>query len=177
MRCGFGMQIKAVEQVVHAVNTKIPLMPPARKDSITLGFGHWPIPGNWNDGGYPYMDNEQDVINNMKIVTDFTEQIALPLLESLTDVREIDRRVNREGENFWIDDERKQFHLGGYFYLRRRIIAKLSGRKDYDEFIDKLYNIIDDANKSQDKEPFDRTDLNVSLNYCVQLLKDVKPLY
>ena len=177
MRFGYGMRLNSIEKIASDINQKIPFSPPLGKNEPSLVFDHNMFHGIKTDGGFPYMENEQDVINNMKIVTDFTEKTALPLLQLFTDVREIDKRINGEGENFWRDSWQKPFGLTEPFSIRRRILAKLSGRKDYEEFIEKLYNLIDENLQKEGKEKFDRTNLNNATNYCVHLLKDVKPLY
>ena len=92
------------------------------------------------------------------------------------DLREIDKRINGEGENFWIDDWKKPFNLAGIYNIRRLIIARLSGRKDYDEFIQKIKDIVN-ARAKKNGRTIDWSDTSINFIYTLEYLKNIKPLY
>lgn len=177
LRFGFGKRIGVVEEVMTKINEVIPFSnPPYKKDSHTLGFGYNSYYGINQDGLPDYMKTEQDINNNVQKVIDFTEKMALPFLAQLNDLREIDKLINGEGENFWDDDWKKTFNLAGRFYLRRLIIAKLSGRKDYNDFIENHLQKIEKLFEEKNKK-LDRNDLSNEFVYCIHLLKNITPLY
>ncbi len=181
LRFGFGKRIGVVEDIMAEINKAVPFTnPPYDKKTTTLGFGYNSYNGLNKDGCFGYMETEQHVKDNVKKVIDFTEQHALPLLEKFNDLREIDKRINGEGENFWATTSTvggiKPFNLGGRFVFRRIIIAKLSGRDDYEEFIQKIK---DNANKiaKENNRVIDWNDLSLGVPYTIEYLKNIKPLY
>ena len=171
---GIGKRIEEVEEIMVKINEKIPFSnPPYTRDENTL---YLLDKGNsLNREDKSYCTTEEDIVYNLNKIYDYLDNYALPLLESFNDLREIDKLINGEGENFWEDDWKKPFNLAGRFYLRRLIIAKLSGRKDYNEFIENHITKIEKLSKEQG-EKFDRNDLTDELVYCIHLLKTVEPL-
>jgi hypothetical protein len=177
LRFGFGKRIDAVEDIMAKINEQIPFTnPPYRKDSNTLGFSYNTYHGINKDGCFDFMESEENVKENVKKIIDFTENKALPFLEKLDDLRKIDKLINGTGDNSWESDWQKPFNFAGRFYLRRIIIARLSGRSDYDEFIESLLQKIERQSKEAD-EHFDRNDLSDELVYCIHILKNTEPLY
>jgi len=178
LRFGFGKRLNVVEELVSKVNEHVPLKNPSlSKDDTTFGFGYNSYNKINKDGCFEYMRTEEDVIKNVKLIIDFSEKEAFPFLEKLGDLREVDRLINGEEENWWETDWKKPFHLG-YFYLRRMIIAKLSGRNDFDNLVDKVYRTIENES-AKNGYPFeyDRNDLTKKIPATVHILKDVESLY
>lgn len=113
-----------------------------------------------------------DAIEHIKM---YIDEIGIPMLNKYEDIREIDKEIN--GENLWEhDDFQKPFYLGGNFAVKRLIIAKLSGRKDYEQFIERIFNKIE-VNYTKEGLVYDRTDLSNVIAYTVNLLKNVNAIY
>lgn len=177
LRFGFGKRIGSVEEILKEVDQVTPLPPPTlKKDSPSLGFSYNSYIGSNNDGCFGYMENEEQVKENVDKIIEFTENEALPFLEKLNDIREIDKRINREGENFWQTDENKPFNLAGRFVYRRVIIAKLSGKEDYEDFIEKIKKIAD-ARATVNGNIIDWSDNSIAFVFLLKYLKNVRPHY
>lgn len=115
------------------------------------------------------------ITDAIALVKLYVDEIGIPMLNRYEDIREIDKEIN--GVNFWErDDFQKPFYLGGNFAVKRLIIAKLSGRKDYEQFIEHLFNKIE-TNYTKNGIVYDRNDLNNIIAYTVNFLKIVEPLY
>ena len=179
LRFGFGKRIGAVEDIMARINEKVPFTNPSyKKNTTTLGFGYNSYNGLNKDGCFGYMETEEQVKENVEKVIDFTEYHALPLLNKFNDLREIDKLINGEGDNFWENDWKKPFNLAGRFNVRRLIIAKLSGHKNFDELVDKVYKSIEEES-TKNGYPFvyDRNDLTAEIPYTVHFLENIKSLY
>jgi hypothetical protein len=106
-----------------------------------------------------------------------SEEVVFPLLSRFEDLREIDKVINNL-DDLWYDDWMKPFDLGGNFYVKRFIIAKLSGNPRYEELADRVFDMIDKKMEEQGRdERADRVSLNKPIPYTVHFLKDIKPLY
>lgn len=173
---GLGKRIEAVEAVMKKIESKTPFDLPLKSDDTTLNILDKGDSLKREDKSY--CTSEEDVIYNLGKIFNYLDEHALPLLEKFNDLREIDNLINGEGEKFWDSDWKKPFNLAGRFDTRRLITAKLSGRKDFDELIDKVYESIE-AESAKNGYPFtyDRTDLTKKLPYTIHLLKNVKSLY
>ncbi|MBC8884043.1 hypothetical protein H9X57_14025 [Flavobacterium piscinae] len=118
LRFGFGKRISVVEEVITKINEVIPFSnPPYKKDANTLGFGYNSYYGINQDGLPDYMETEQDVKNIVEKIIDFTEKEALPFLEKLNDLSEIDKLINGDDKNFWNSTDKNTFNLGGAIFL------------------------------------------------------------
>jgi len=171
---GLGKYIDSIENIMRKINQNTELNPPLDKDCLTLY-----LTDKDKSNLKQKMSEcrvEQHIINSLNPIFDYLNHHALPTLEKFNDLREIDKLINGEANNYWETDWHKPFNLAGYFYLRRLIIAKLSGRKDYTEFIEKEIEEIE-REAVEANETFDRNDLSDELAYCIHLLKDVDPLY
>ena len=176
LRFGFGKRVNVVEELVSKVNEQVPLKNPSlSKDDTTFGFGYNSYNQINKDGCFEYMRTEEDVIKNVKLIIDFSEKEAFPFLEKLGDLREVDRLINGEEENWWETDWQKPFHLG-YFYLRRMIIARLSGRKDFPQFIEKLKSY-SEGKAAENGRTIDWNDHSNNTPLAMHLLESVDPLY
>ncbi len=177
LRFGFGKRIGAIEDIMAQINEKVPFTNPSyKKNTTTLGFGYNSYNGLNKDGCFGYMETEEQVKENVEKVIDFTEYHALPLLNKFNDLREIDKLINGEGDNFWHTDWKKPFNLAGRFNVRRLIIAKLSGRKDYEEFIQKIKDNVN-RRAEENNRTIDWNDTNIGFIYTLEYLKNVNPLY
>jgi len=181
LRFGFGKRIGTVEDIVAEINEKILFTnPPYTKNETTLGFSYNTYNSINKDGCFGYMETEQQVKTNVEKVIEFTENHALPLLNKFNDLSEIDNRINGEEANFWNATHRNPFNLAGanLFDVRRLIIAKLSGRKGFDELVDRVYKSIE-KESTNNGYPFvyDRNDLTKKIPMTVKVLEDVEPFF
>lgn len=172
---GIGKRIEAVEEIMVKVNEKIPLSnPPYQKDEPTL---YLLDKGNsLKREDKSYCTTEEDVVYNLNKIYDYLDNQALPLLEKFNDLREIDRLINGEGENFWEIDWKKPFNLAGRFVYRRVIIARLSGRNDYNEFIEKIKDIANQRAK-ENNNVIDWSDKTIPMIYLLEYLDNIEPIY
>lgn len=177
LRFGFGKRIGAIEDIMTQINEKIPFgNPKYQKNSTSLGFSYNSFHGIYKDGSFDFMENEQQVKENVEKIIDFSESEAFPFLKKLDDLRELDRSINGQGENFWETDWKKPFNLAGRFVFRRLIIAKLNGRDDYEEFVQKIQNIANER-ASKNKKVLDWDNLSLPVPYTLHFLKNVESLY
>lgn len=129
-----------------------------------------------------HKDTEQGVIESTNILMNFIENELLPAYDLFDDIREIDKRINGEGENFWEDDigTSKPFNLGGRFFERRLIIAKLCNNLKFDMIADRYFTYLEKAMEKQTGQPyhFDRNDLSLPVPATIKYLKEnVSPIY
>ena len=80
-------------------------------------------------------------------------------------------------DNFWDLVTPIGYSLGGYEKLTRLIVAKLSGNPNYEEVVNRSYELLDRIRAAKGLEPYDRHDLTKPIPYTVHLLKDIQPLY
>ena len=117
------------------------------------------------------------VLNFSNIIKNYLDKVGFKKLQKYKDLREIDRLINSFND-FWEDDWGKPYQLGGNFYFRRVVIARLSGNKRWLEVVERNYDAIDKKLEEQgDKERVDRKDTTKPLPYLVELLKNTTPLY
>lgn len=125
-------------------------------------------------------DNELGVMESTKILMDFIENELLPAYDLFDDLRELDKRVNGEGENFWESDSGnfRPFSFP-HFYLKRLIIGRLcKSEKGFVELTDKIYKMIDKNCEELKLPPFDRNDTSIEINMAINYLKEnVSPIY
>ena len=125
------------------------------------------------------LDKEEGVITSSEIILDFMEHQAMPVYNLFEDLREIDKRINGEGENYWDNDWKKEFTLAHYFDIRRLIIAKLVGNVRFDEIVDRSIKYIETETEKNTGKPYvyDRSDLSDGIPFAVHFLKNIKCIY
>lgn len=174
---GFGKRLDVVEDIVSQVNQILPFTnPPLQEGTTTFGFGYNSYNGINKDGCFDYMKTEADIEENVGKIIEFTEQEALPFLERLRDLRDVDAMINGNGEDWWETDWKKPFGLGGYFYVRRLIIARLSGRSDYEDFINRM-KAYSEGRMAEQGKTIDWHDHSNHVPLAMHLLESVAPLY
>lgn len=109
-----------------------------QKDTHTFGF--WEGIKN-----YPTKRLLEDVTDlnslekNLETIKRHTILNAFPMFEQLENIHWVDSQINGVGVNFWTNDDGKPFSLGGYFNVRRIVIAKLAkSAEEYKIFIEKI---------------------------------------
>jgi hypothetical protein len=159
-------------------NTKsgLPIDIPIDEDSISMAFTYDTTGLYAPDMVFPECFNEIDIKKECESICDFMENKAFPLLNKTDDLRAIDKIVNQE--NFWETDWLMPFNLGNNFHLKRLIIARLSGNLNFEEIIEKNYNVLEKLSRdSGDNFIFNRNDLSRDIPFAVEYLKKTEPLY
>lgn len=126
-------------------------------------------------------DKEEGVIKSSDIILNYYKE-AITLFDLFDDLREIDKRINGEGENFWESDTSsfKPFSFGSYFFERRLIIAWLCGNSNFEKIADSAFKYIEKSMSKHMDRPFhfDRDDLTLNIPATIKHLKEnVSPLY
>lgn len=128
-----------------------------------------------------HKDDERGVETSSHILMNFIEHELLPVYDLFDDIREIDKRINGEGKNFWEDDfgTSKPFNLGGFFFIRRIIIGRLcKSEEGFNQLVEKIYAMIDRNCIKLNLPPFDRKDMSIETNITIKYLKEnVSPIY
>ena len=149
---------------------------PDIKDLYTMASGYENIHKIKTGTYLPQMQTEADVKLSVDMIIDFLTKDGFPLLDKSNDLREIDKAIN--GDDFWITDSNMPFNLGGNFYVKRLIIAKLAGNPKYDEVVRKNYEGLADQIKSEGNSfEVNQTDLSLPIPFTVEYLKNVPSLY
>lgn len=176
VRYAVRKRIDAVEDITKKINEDITLSPPINKDTVTIAFSEATFRGLSTDSYMPEMLNEQDVIKSIEILTKFLKQEAFPFLDKINDLRELDKIIN--GDDFWNDDWKKPFNLGGNFSIKRLVIAKLANNPNSQNMVKREYDYIDSCLEKQgDVERINRTDLQFPIPFTVEYLNSVEPMY
>lgn len=111
-----------------------------RKDNLTYAFSPTKI---INDKNKREIKKEIDVVEAVNAIKDFTEKYAFALFDFLDNLKKVDAEINGEGENFWLDDNKKSFGMNR-FDVRRIVIAKLAKTpEEYKAFTEMLMAIED----------------------------------
>lgn len=177
IRYSFFKRINIIEDIALEVfkRTKV-ISNPVDKNSLSLAFGYGGLVlGKYVDTYLPECSSENDIINCVADIIDFSKNHALPLIEKANNLKFLDNEIN--GENFWETDWQKKFNLGGNFDIKRLIIAKLADNPNFEEVVDKNYKAIEKASE-ESGYPFtyNRNDLSMPVPCVLEILKDVKPL-
>ena len=171
VRFGFVMwkRIDEVETILEKMHKCGIIDTELTTDSPTLSLRH-----NHVDLKLISVGTEQELIGGFKKIITYITKEALPVLNSFNDLRNIDKIVNGEGENFWEDDSgHKPFTLAHFFYVRRLIIARLCKNDiEYSKCIEKVYEQVDNRLRKVNQEPFDRLDAEHELNKIIAFITE-----
>jgi hypothetical protein len=174
---GACIYIYIIEKILNEINEKFSLKFRITDETKTLYYsGENYLTKQLQLGEVNGKENEQGVIESTKIIIEHIENEVLPAFDLFDDIREIDKRINGEGENW---GEQKDFSLGYYEAVRRFIIARLcKSEEDFEEFCNKRYQEIDENLAKINKPKFNRNDKNEWVNLTIIYLKEnVEPLY
>ncbi|MBL7744128.1 MAG: hypothetical protein JNN00_11685 [Chitinophagaceae bacterium] len=174
---GCNKRHEAIIAILKSLEEKgVILSPPISRHTITIGFRYETLNGLNFVGYLPEMETEVDVKKCVDKMLDFLHNIAFPLLDKFNDLREIDMLIN--GEQPWTTDYRMPYALGGNFYEKRLIIAKLSGNPNFQSLIDFCYDSLEQLSaKSGHPFTYNRNDMTKPLPALIKLLQGVKSLY
>ena len=178
---GFGVSkiIKPIEDVTKEINKHVQLNPPIHSNTRSLALLNYKLDRGKESARMSKPETtEEDVKEYAEEVMEYLKTSALPLLDKFNDLREIDKVIN--GDDFWITDWQKPFNLGGNFYVKRLIIAKLAGgQKHLEEVIekDKLAFIESEKEQGRVANLGVYEDMNNAVGFTVNYLKNVGPLY
>ena len=138
---GYGKRIDEIEKIMVELEKCFePNFFLLRKDSCTYVFSPRLM---FNEYYEQKIEKEQDVIDAVKVIKEFTEKYAFPRFDFLSDIKKVDNEINGNGENFWLDNEKKKFGIFR-FDVRRIVIAKLvKNPEEYRRFTEKLMEIED----------------------------------
>lgn len=178
---GFGVSkiIKPVETITAEVNKHVQMNPPIHINTRSLSLTNYEV--NRQKDSKRRLKSEttdEDVKEYVDEVVEYLQNNALPLLDKFNDLREIDRVIN--GDDFWITDWNMPFNLGGNFYVKRLVIAKLAGgQRHLEEVIekDKLAFIESEKEQGRVANLGVYEDMNNAVGFTIQYLKNVEPLY
>ena len=175
---GATKRLNLIEDILSAINTKYSWNLDLDKETFTVGCRK---NKRELDIALPSVEDEQGVIESSKILLDYIGNTILPMFDLFDDIREIDKRINGEGENYWESDSdaRLPFSLGHIFSVRRWIIAKLSKtEKGFQNFCNKHFEEIDKNYAKKNKPKFDRNDKSNWLNQTISYLNEnVQSIY
>jgi hypothetical protein len=106
------------------------------------------------------------------MMTDFLLNSAVPIVNKLNDLREIDKVIN--GDKPWKTDWQMPYAFGGNFHLKRLIIAKLSGLGNYERIMSLVRE--DFTSHFDSKYADDYKKALADVEALDKILKEVKPL-
>jgi hypothetical protein len=177
---GLNKRIDAVENILIDISKTIKLDPIPDSEHSSFHVDDINLKNlnesnsymKFDDEGVEFIAIDVAIRNTLTYLVEF----GIPTLEKFDDIRAIDNLIN--GENFWQTDWQMPYTLGGNFYIKRLIIAKLAGNKNYEELLDKQYKAIEKAS-FDNGYPFtyNRNDLTLEIPYTIEILKSVKSLY
>jgi len=173
---GFRNINNTVNSIMLQLQSKVKLQYEYDDKSYFVYFAYHTI-NNISEVAYlPAMSSEPEVQECCNMIIDFMSKTALPLLDKLEDIREIDKIIN--GDEPWDDDWRKPFGIGNNFGYYRLIVAKLAGNPNFDELVDLNYKQRE-ALSAKNGYPYtyERSNLNKPLPALIEILKSVEPLY
>lgn len=178
---GTSKRINLIEDIFYEINRQYNLELDLNEDSRTLTYK-----GNINERQLKLLrvehkDDELGVIESTKILMHFIENDLLPTYDLFDDIREIDKRINGDGENYWEDDfsRLKPFSLF-HFHEKRLIIARLCNNPNFETLVEKFCNYMDYEISKNTGKPFvyDLNDLSLPGAATIDYLrKNVKPIY
>ena len=177
----FGMgnskRINLIEDLLYQINQHLNLGLNLNKETVTLTYK-----GNINERRLKLLevehkDDERGVIESTKILMHFIENDLLSTYDLFDDIREIDKRINGEGENWGV--ENKPFSIDPYVPQRRFIMARLCKSDDaFEKFTNTFFNEVDEKMIAQGEPIINRNDENLWIvKFIDYLRKNVKPIY
>jgi|SRR6218665_897661 len=176
IRYSFYKKINCIEEITVLVDKKVKLSPPIDKNTVSMAFGYGGVVLRKPVDTYlPECKTEDDIIDSVNKIIDFSIKHAFPLIENADNLKFLDNEIN--GKYFWETDWQKKFNLGGNFNIKRLIIAKLAGNPSFDEIADRNYTAIEKASE-ESGYPFtyDRNDLSMPIPCVLDILKHIEPL-
>ena len=179
---GFGVSkiIKPVETITAEVNKHVQMNPPIHINTRSLSLTNYEMNRQKDSKRRLKSETtEEDVKEYADEVVEYLQNNAIPQLEKFNDLREIDKIIN--GDDFWITDWQMPFNLGGNFYVKRLIVAKLAGNRKYEEVVRKNYEgsrqFLREAGNQKELDELDESDLSQPIPFTVEYLKNVPSLY
>lgn len=171
---GASKRLNLVEDILSEINKKYSLNLDLNKETFTIACRK---NKRELEISLPKVEDEQGVIESSKILLDYIGNTVIPMFNLFDDIREIDKRINEEDENW--TDEPKDFSLGYFSAHRRFIIARLCKTEDgFQDFCNKRFKEVDQNLIKMNEPKFDRNDdihwLNQTINY---LKENVSPMY
>lgn len=183
----FGMgtmkRYNKIEKILLDINEKYNLELRLSKDEWTLSYRGSHSKRKLQLYEVEHKDNELGVHESTKILMDFIENELLPTYDLFDDLREIDKRINGDEENFWETDKNNNalpFNLGEYFHERRLIIAWLCNNFQFDFISDSTFKFFEKSMLKNTGQPYhyDRKDLSLRIPATINYLKEnVSPMY
>jgi hypothetical protein len=173
---GFNKINNKVNKIMLELQEKVKLDAKVDKQSRFLFFSYNTIHDPTTTSYLPQMKTEEDVKKCVGMMMEFVNSTAMPLLDRFEDLRELDAIVN--GDQPWETDWQKPYMLGGNFYEKRLILAKLAGNPNFDKLVDFNYTTLEKLS-AESGHPFtyDRSDLLMPLPALIKILKETEPLY
>lgn len=170
-----SQRIAEVEKVFAEINKQVVLFDSYNKYTPTLYLNE----GDAVELRTTSVETEEELITLFSRILVYFQKTTIPILEKFQDIREIDKLINGEGENFWEDNNvRRPFELKD-FYARRLIIARLSKTNEaFEELVEKVYAINAKRRIEKGSPPLNRNDISNPINIIVNYLRDnVIPIF
>ena len=179
IQLGNGMTHKIIIDILYQVNEKISLGAVLQKDMSTFSFkpnneyyGNKDNIFNWHE---PFT-TEEGLREQVDKVIEYLENGGMAAFDKYQDLREVDKIFNNL-DNMWDPiHSRIGYSLGGYDYLTRIIIAKLSGNPNYEKIVQWSFEWIEREYKVA-KYPDSWVQTKLETETLVEILKDIQPLY
>ena len=170
------MTHKIIIDVLYKVNEKVPLGPVLRKDMKTFGFGFNEYKGSKELKWGEEFSTEEELRQRVDLFIDYLENGGMAAFDKYQDLREVDKIFNNL-DNMWDSIHSKiGYSLGGYGYLNRIIIAKLSGNPNYEKIVQWSFDRIEREYKVAPR-PENWIAVKRETEILVEILKDIQPLY
>jgi hypothetical protein len=173
----FSKRIDAIEHVYSAIHDAVGLSIPPASDSSSIVTSYGSFHRIRNNSYMPECSSVEDLQRCVDLVEAFFNEAVEPLLDLFNDIRYIDRVINNSID-FWDIDQDKGFSLGGEFHVRRLIVARMSGRQEFESVAEKNYEVMEKlVTQSGSKFLLDKTDKTKKVPYTVEYLRKIDPLY
>lgn len=170
---GATKRLNLIENILSEINIKYALNLDLNKETFTIAcFKN----KRELDLALPDVIDEEGVIESSKILLDYIGNTVIPMFNLFDDIREIDKQINGEGENYWESDSKSSlpFSLGHDFFPRRLIIAWLCNNPRFDLLAENSFLYIEQSMEKHTGKPYhcDRSNLRDLLPATIRYLKD-----
>ena len=174
---GVGKSDNRITDILKSLEKSTRLLsPPISSKSLTISFSYSTLNGLNNPVYLPDMKDEGDIEKNARLIVEFLETKAQPLLEKFNDLREIDKIIN--GDAPWESDSNMPFRFSSYFNFIRLIVARLAGNEKFDFLVDFTYSKIEkDLIEQGNPLVIDRTNITKPLPGLIEILSKKAPIY
>lgn len=176
LNIGTGKRIDLIEDILTKINEKFSLSLKIDNQNNTVIHQGNSLQRNYQLRSVENLDTEQGVIESTKILLEYIEQEVVPLYDLFDDLKEIDHRINGEGENYREGDtgNKNIYSFGQYFHERRLIIAWLCNNTNFEVLVDRTFKYYEKSMEEHTGEPYiyDRNDLSLSIPATVKYLKE-----